>query len=164
MVRSVLVGITQVIGGIAASAVVRGIFPGKLTVDTTLSQGTSITQGFLIELFLTFQLLVSIFMLAGEKHAATFMAPIGIGLSLFIAELSGVSTTGGSLNPARSFGPALVSGRFPKEHWIYWAGPAAGAVLAAGLYKLLKILDYERANPGQDASANTGDEGRIRLA
>lgn len=103
-------------------------------------------------------------MLAGEKHAATFMAPIGIGLTLFIAELSGVSFTGGSLNPARSFGPAVMLGSFPKEHWIYWAGPAAGAVLAAGLYKFLKVLDYERANPGQDASAaNAGNEGRIRL-
>ena len=154
--------VSQVIGGVVAAAVVDAIFPGKLTVDTTLSQGTSIGQGFLIELFLTFQLLVSIFMLAGEKHAATFMAPIGIGLSLFIAELSGVSATGGSLNPARSFGPAVVRGHFPKEHWIYWAGPAAGAVLAAGLYKFLKILDYERANPGQDASM-PGEEGRVRL-
>ena len=66
-------------------------------MQTTLSDDTSILQGFLIELFLTFQLVVTIVTLAGEKHAATFMAPIGIGLSLFIAELSGVSFTGGSL-------------------------------------------------------------------
>ena len=152
------------IGGIAASAVVLAIFPGKLAVETRLSDSTSLTQGFLIELFLTFQLLVTILMLAGEKHAATFMAPIGIGLSLFIAELSGVPFTGGSLNPARSFGPALILGHFPSEHWIYWAGPSAGAILAAGLYKFLKILDYERANPGQDASAKAADnEGAIRL-
>lgn len=163
LVRSVLVAISQVVGGIAASAVVHAIFPGKLAVTTQLSEGTSIGQGFLIEMFLTFQLLTSITMLAGEKHAATFMAPIGIGLSLFIAELSGVRFTGGSLNPARSFGPALVLMDFPSEHWIYWAGPAAGAVLAAGLYKFLKILDYERANPGQDASGRDGEDGRIRL-
>ena len=111
--RSILVAIAQVIGGIVASAVVLAVFPGKLAVQTTLSDDTSVGQGFLIELFLTFQLLISIMMLAGEKHAATFMAPIGIGLSLFIAELSGVSFTGGSLNPARSFGPALVLGDFP---------------------------------------------------
>lgn len=152
-VRSVLVAIAQVVGAIAASAVVLAIFPGKLAVQTTLSPDTSVGQGFLIEMFLTFQLLTTISLLAGEKHAATFISPIGIGLSLFIAELSGVSFTGGSLNPARSFGPALVLGDFPKEHWIYWAGPAVGAVLAAGLYKFLKILDYERANPGQDAGA-----------
>lgn len=164
LVRSLLVAISQVIGGIAASAVVLAIFPGKLAVQTTLSHDTSVGQGFLIEVFLTFQLLVTILMLAGEKHAATFMAPIGIGLSLFIAELSGVSFTGGSLNPARSFGPALVLGDFPSEHWLYWAGPAVGAILAAGLYKFLKILDYERANPGQDATGKPQDtEGQIRL-
>ena len=153
LVRSLLVAIAQILGAVGASAVVLAIFPGKLAVQTELSQGTSVGQGFLIEVFLTFQLLTTITLLAGEKHAATFIAPIGIGLSLFIAELSGVSFTGGSLNPARSFGPALVLGEFPSEHWIYWAGPAVGAVAAAGLYKFLKILDYERANPGQDAGA-----------
>ena len=164
LVRSILIAISQILGGIAASAVVLAIFPGKLAVTTHLSAGTSILQGFLIEMFLTFQLLVTISMLAGEKHAATFMAPIGIGLSLLIAELSGVRFTGGSLNPARSFGPALVLMEFDAEHWIYWAGPAAGAVLAAGLYSFLKVLDYERANPGQDAAAPGRSDGRIRLA
>jgi len=172
LVRSVLIAISQLLGGIAAAAVVLAVFPGRLAVATSLSPGTSVGQGFIIELFLTFELVVTIMMLAGEKHAATFMAPIGIGLALLIAELGGVRSTGGSLNPARSFGPAVVTalaGRrgFDDEHWIYWAGPAAGAVAAAGLYRFLKVLDYERANPGQDA-ANPGrapgqDEGRIRL-
>ncbi len=163
LLRSILIAISQLLGGIAASAVVLAIFPGKLAVTTSLSEGTSLLQGFLIEMFLTFQLLTTIQMLAGEKHAATFMAPIGIGLSLFIAELSSVRFTGGSLNPARSFGPALVLGEFPREHWIYWAAPAVGSVLAAGLYRFLKMLDYERANPGQDASGREGEDGRIRL-
>lgn len=165
LVRSILIAFAQFLGAVAASAVVYAIFPGKLAVATTLGAGTSVWQGFLIEMFLTFQLVVTIMMLAGEKHAATFMAPIGIGLSLLIAELSGVRFTGGSLNPARSFGPALVLMKFDAEHWIYWAGPAVGAVLAAGLYKFLKILDYERANPGQDASApgRFPGEGGIRL-
>ena len=165
LVRSVLVAISQVLGGIAASAVVYAIFPGELAVQTALSDSTSVSQGFLIEMFLTFQLLMSILLLAGEKHSGTFLAPLGIGWTLFIAELSGVRFTGGSLNPARSFGPDLILGDFPSEHWIYWAAPAVGAVLAAGLYKFLKILDYERANPGQDASSKSQgqDEGRIRL-
>jgi len=58
-------------------------------------------------------------MLAKEKHRATFIAPVGIGLALFIAELAGVYYTGGSLNPARSFGPCVVTGEFDSEHWIY---------------------------------------------
>ena len=81
---------------------------------------------------------------------ATFIAPVGIGLALFIAELVGVYYTGGSLNPARSFGPCVITGVFDAEHWIYWVGPAAGAILAVVFYKFIKILEYEVANPGQD--------------
>lgn len=58
-------------------------------------------------------------MLAKEKHRATFIAPVGIGLALFVAELAGIYYTGGSLNPARSFGPCVVTGMFDPEHWIY---------------------------------------------
>jgi aquaporin related protein len=46
--------------------------------------------------------------------------------------------TGGSLNPARSFGPSVVLHTFETYHWIYWLGPALGALLAAGFYRLLK--------------------------
>ena len=89
-------------------------------------------------------------MLAVEKHKATYLAPIGIGLALFIAELGGVYYTGGSLNPARSFGPCVANTQFPSEHWIYWVGPFLGALLASGFYWFIKSLEYEGANPGQD--------------
>lgn len=89
-------------------------------------------------------------MLAAEKHKSTFLAPIGIGLALFIAELAGVYYTGGSLNPARSFGPAVVTRSFPSEHWIYWVGPLLGAIIAAGFYWFIKTFEYQTANPGQD--------------
>ena len=70
-------------------------------------------------MLLTAELVFSIYMLANEKHKATFLAPIGIGLVLFVAEMVGVYYTGGSLNPARSFGPCVVSGVWDDEHWIY---------------------------------------------
>jgi aquaporin related protein len=70
-------------------------------------------------MFMTAELVFVVFMLAAEKHKATFLAPIGIGLALFIAELAGVYYTGGSLNPARSFGPAVVAHSFEPYHWIY---------------------------------------------
>lgn len=54
------------------------------------------------------------------------------------------------MNPARSFGPSVVLGEFVTYHWIYWLGPAMGAVLAVGFYKLMKFLEYETANAGQD--------------
>lgn len=64
----------------------------------------------------------------------------------------GVYFTGGSLNPARSFGPAVVIRSFEHYHWIYWVGPILGALLAAAFYKFIKVLEYETANPGQDAN------------
>lgn len=81
--------------------------------------------------------MLAILLLAAEKNKATFIAPIGIGLALFVAELLGVYYTGGSLNPARSFGPDVVLKTFSHYHWIYWVGPLLGAIIAAGFYKML---------------------------
>jgi len=113
----------QLGGAISASAIVQALFPAGFNVRTTLSPGASIVQGIFIEALLTAELVFTIFMLAKEKHRATFMAPIGIGLALFIAELVGVQYTGGSLNPARSFGPCVVTTTFDAEHWIYCESP-----------------------------------------
>ena len=58
--------------------------------------------------------------------------------------------TGGSLNPARSFGPDAVLGTFDGFHYIYWIGPFFGSLVAVLFYKIVKALEYETANPGQD--------------
>ncbi|KAK1076012.1 Aquaporin-1 [Friedmanniomyces endolithicus] len=151
--RGGLLFLVQILGGITAAALVSCMFPGALTVETSLGGGTSIVQGLFIEMILTAELVFTIFMLAAEKHKGTFMAPVGIGLALFVAELVGVYFTGGSLNPARSFGPAVVNRNFHGYHWIYWLGPILGSMVATGFYKLIKALEYETANPGQDAAA-----------
>ncbi len=90
VVRGILVVVSQLAGGIAAAGIVEVMFPGKLNVRTSLGAGTTKTQGVFIEMFLTAELVFTIFMLAAEKHKGTFIAPIGIGLALFIAELAGV--------------------------------------------------------------------------
>jgi aquaporin related protein len=72
----------------------------------------------------------------------------------------GVFYTGGSLNPARSLGPAVASTRFPSYHWIYWVGPFLGAMVAAGFYRFVKYFDYEQVNPGQDSAGGDFDEER----
>jgi aquaporin rerated protein, other eukaryote len=87
--KAVLLIISQVLGAIGAAGIVSCLFPGDLTVRTTLSDATSVTRGVFIEALLTAELVFTIFMLAAEKHRATYLAPIGIGLSLFIAELAG---------------------------------------------------------------------------
>ena len=164
--RGLIVLIAQLLGAIAASGVVSALFPGPMNVTTGLGPGTSVTRGLFIEMFLTAELVFTIFMLAAEKHKATYIAPVGIGLALFVAELPGVYFTGGSLNPARSFGPAVVTGTFHTYHWIYWIGPFLGSAVAVLFYKyvcctasldtiltchrLVKGLEYETVNPGQD--------------
>lgn len=62
-------------------------------------------------MFLTSLLMLAILFLAAEKHKATFLAPVGIGLALFMAEMTGVYYTGGSLNPVRSSSVTKRGGR-----------------------------------------------------
>ena len=90
--RGALIVVSQMVGGIAAAGIVDVMYPGQLNVRTSLGAGTTKTQGLFIEMFLTAELVFTIFMLAAEKHKGTFIAPIGIGLALFIAELSGKLT------------------------------------------------------------------------
>jgi glycerol uptake facilitator-like aquaporin len=151
--RAICLFFSQIVGSITASALVLALFPTPLNVRTTLSEGTSLAQGVFIEALMTSELVFTILMLAIEKHKSTFIAPVGIGLALFVAELVGVYYTGGSLNPARSLGPCIVTNLYDAEHWIYWVGPGLGSILAVGFYKFIKMLEYEMANPGQD-----GDE------
>jgi hypothetical protein len=88
--RSGLIFLAQIAGGICAAAVVSCLFPGPLSVETTLGGGTSISQGLFIEMFLTAQLVFVIIMLAVVKHRSTYLAPVGIGLTFFLTELCGM--------------------------------------------------------------------------
>lgn len=89
IVRGILLFVTQIVGGIIAAYIVQALFTGALNVSTTLSDTTTTAQGVIIEMLLTVELCFTIFMLAAEKHAGNFIAPVGIGLALFIAELVG---------------------------------------------------------------------------
>ncbi|EHK16265.1 uncharacterized protein TRIVIDRAFT_228188 [Trichoderma virens Gv29-8] len=147
--RGLFIFPTQIVAGIAAAAVTDALLPGPLLVANKLSSGTSISRGLFIEMFLTSQLVITVYFLAVEKHRATFLAPLGIGLAVFIAHICGTNFTGTGINPARSFGPAVVTD-FTGYQWIYWVGPFLGSLLAFAVYTILKWLEYHTANPGQD--------------
>ena len=119
VIRALFLLAMQVAGSIFASYLVSVMFPTPLNVRTTLAGGTTMAQGIFIEAILTAELVFTILMLATEKHKVAFMAPVGIGLALFVGELTGLYYTGASLNPARSLGPCVVTGIFDSEHWIY---------------------------------------------
>ena len=73
---------------------------------------------------------------------------------------TGIYFTGGSLNFARSLGPAAVNHHFPGYFWIYFVGPLLGSLLASAFYKLLNSLRYQTCNPGQDFGEP--DEGALK--
>ncbi|RFU34697.1 hypothetical protein B7463_g1612, partial [Scytalidium lignicola] len=150
-IKGVVLIVTQLLGGITAAAIIDALTPGPLSVANALGPHVNVPQGLFMEMFLTAELILAIFMLAVEKHRATFLAPLGIGLALFMGHMVGIYFTGAGLNPARSLGPAVVQHHFPGYHWIYWVGPGLGAFLASALYKLLLFLQYETANPDQDS-------------
>ncbi|GAA5830648.1 hypothetical protein JCM3766R1_003374 [Sporobolomyces carnicolor] len=158
--RAAILTVSQILGGIVGAAIIQAILPGTLNCRTTLIAGMSVARGLFLEMFLTSMLMLAILLLAAEKSKATFLAPIGIGLALFIAELLGVYYTGGSLNPARSFGPDVVLHSFEGYHWIYWLGPLLGSTLAAGFYRFIKWLEFETVlgpeDDGETAKSKLG--------
>ncbi|WWC95726.1 hypothetical protein V866_002592 [Kwoniella sp. B9012] len=151
--RFILVSLAQMVGAIVASAILDGLTPGALAVNVSLSNGTNRAQGLFIEMFTTATLVLSVLMLAAEKHLLTPFAPLGFGFTLFIVMLFSIAFTGGAVNTARAFGPACIQG-FQSYHWIYWLGPTLGALLATAFYVFLKEVKYWRITPGQDSTDN----------
>ena len=84
----------------------------------------------LMEMALTFMLVFTVFATAMDPKGMGNLAPIAIGLAVVVGHLAGVSFTGASMNPARSFGPAIASGVLAGQV-VYWVGPILGAIAAA---------------------------------
>jgi aquaporin related protein len=120
VLRAVLLTISQILGGIAAAALLAALTPfeGAALVLTTLGKNTNVAQGLFIEAFLTAVLVLTVLFLAVEKHKGTYLAPIGIGLTLFSCHLFGVVWTGCGINPARAFGPSVIQGTFVSSEYV----------------------------------------------
>ncbi|KAJ8520176.1 hypothetical protein ONZ45_g2949 [Pleurotus djamor] len=149
-VRLIAYIVAQLLGGIAAAGIIRGLTSAPLASNTILSPQTSHAQGVFIEMFITAALVLAVLMLGAEKHDATPFAPVGVGLTLFAGHLFAVYYTGAAMNTARAFGPAVVSGFPYGGHWVYWVGPSLGSLLGAGLFTIFIHYQYWLLNPGQD--------------
>lgn len=125
--------IVQFLGGILGAVVLNAVLPdaGDLGV-TILSEGVGVGQGLIVEIVLTFFLVNTIFNTAVSGKSGNF-AGLAIGLTLVFCILMGGPLTRASLNPARTLGPAVISGNY-ADIWLYFVGPLAGAILAALLY------------------------------
>jgi MIP family channel proteins len=132
----------QIVGAIIGALLVKAFFPGGAARVTSLgtpqiSGALGYVQAIALEALFTFVLVSAVFGTAVSPLAPK-IGGFGIGLAIFTCALVGGSLTGGVMNPARAFGPALVSLDWHGQA-VYWIGPAIGAVLAALLWKYVLL-------------------------
>jgi aquaporin NIP len=127
--------ISQVAGAFLASGILKYLFPLNESLGTTIPEGTAM-QSFILELILTFFLMLVIINVAtGSKEQGMF-AGLAIGSTVLLEAMFAGPICGASMNPARSLAPAIVSGHI--EHlWVYLIAPVAGAALAIPVWKYL---------------------------
>nr|BAI49429.1 aquaporin-bj3 [Bufo japonicus] len=134
--------IAQLLGAVIGAALLYEFAPPEVIGGFGLNQPTNNTspgQALAIEIILTMQLVLCIFATTDSRRTDNIGSPaISIGLSVVLGHLLGIYYTGCSMNPARSFAPALIIGNF-NYHWIFWVGPITGAILACLIYDYVFI-------------------------
>ncbi|HJE15771.1 MAG TPA: MIP family channel protein [Lapidilactobacillus dextrinicus] len=134
--------ISQVLGATVASLFVK-IFVGALSLPTNQLGQTDFPKistgiAFLVEVLATFLFLMVIINVTSKDHGDAARAGVVIGLTLSLLIIFALNLTGASLNPARSFGPAIFAGGSALKHiWLYILAPEVGAILAALCSKYL---------------------------
>lgn len=128
--------VSQLFGAITASSVLKLLFPTSSSLGATIPSGSNL-QSFVLEMILTFFLMLVIINVAkGSKEQGLF-AGIAIGSVVLLEAMFAGPVSGASMNPARSIGPAIISGQI-KQLWIYIIAPILGSVAAIAIYKLMK--------------------------
>jgi aquaporin NIP len=128
--------LAQCAGTIAGAALLWALFEDALKSGVTHPSGSD-GQTFVMEVVLTFALMFVIMAVATDTRAVGQAAAIAIGTIVGIDVLIGGAISGGSMNPARSLGPAVVTGEF-KDLWIYLFAPPMGAMIGAFTYELIR--------------------------
>jgi aquaporin NIP len=127
--------ISQLAGASLASLVLKLLFPANELLGATMPAGTEL-QSFILELILTFFLMLVVINVAeGSKEQGLF-AGLAVGSVVGLEAVFAGPICGASMNPARSFAPAVVSGH-PEHLWLYIAAPVIGATLAIPPWKYL---------------------------
>jgi aquaporin Z len=132
--------VAQLAGAVAAALLLRGIFPGDAGLGS-VPHAPAVSDGkaFLVEVVLTFFLVWAVWATAVDPRGAfKSIAGLAIGLTITMDVFMGGPVTGAAMNPARAFGPELAQ-NFWGEAWIYYLGPALGAVIAALVYEYLYL-------------------------
>lgn len=159
--------VAQVVGAVVGAVLIGGVF-GTDAADlglgaTSLADGVPYWQGILAEALGTFVLLYAVMALAVDSRAPLGWAGLMIGLAVAAAILLIAPQTGGSLNPARTFGPyvglAIFGGDVPwSDLWVYVVGPLTGAVSAVLLYDYVAETAAAARPAAEESYTPTPDE------
>jgi aquaporin NIP len=149
----------QLTGATLAALVLRAVWP-SMPADLGVTIPTvAAGSAFVYESILTAILMFVIMAVATDTRAAGAAAAIAIGGVIGLDALFGGPVTGASMNPARSFGPALVSGTW-TDFWVYVAGPVIGAFLGALAYQAVRGAP---PRPAPDPESEPGRARSVRL-
>jgi len=147
----------QLVGAIIAAAICKLVFPvtavKAVNLGIPLPSNPALPVGtlLLVEFVCTFLLMTSIFGVAVDRRGkAVSIGGFAIGLTVTFDILAAGAITGASMNPARSFGPALIQGDFKLHHW-YWIAPIAGAIAAADIYHRFLLKEDDESSGDETA-------------
>jgi MIP family channel proteins len=157
--------LAQLVGAVIGALLLRASLPESIWRQTNLgatavSHQFAITNGkaVLIEAILTFFLVITVFAVAiDDRGVFKAIAGLPIGLVLTFDIIVGGLLTGASMNPARSFGPALVAGHW-TDFWVYLAGPLSGGIIGAAVYWFAFLRSRDVAAPRTDTPIGGGPE------
>ncbi len=147
--------VAQLVGAVVAGLLLLVVFPREqwqpVHLGTpALGLGIGFGKGVLVEAILTLFLVLAVFGVAVDSRGSfKSVAGFGIGLVLGFDILVGGPLTGASMNPARTFGPALASGYW-QDDLVYWIGPLVGAAAGALIYTYLLLSRRGAGEPGSE--------------
>ncbi|GFY93302.1 gamma tonoplast intrinsic protein [Actinidia rufa] len=148
LLRGILYWIAQLLGATVACLLLLFATNGMATAAFSLSAGVGVWNAFVFEIVMTFGLVYTVYATAldPKKGSLGIIAPIAIGFIVGANILAGGAFDGASMNPAVSFGPALVSWSW-ENHWVYWAGPLIGGGIAGLVYELVFMVNTHEPLP-----------------
>lgn len=136
--------VSQLAGAVIASITLHYLFPANEFLGATLPAGTAM-QSFILEFILTFFLMLVIINVAtGSKEQGMF-AGLAIGSTVLLEAMFAGPICGASMNPARSFSPAIISGH-TEQLWVYLTATTLGAAFAIPVWKFLNHKQYKNEN------------------
>ncbi|KAH0899254.1 hypothetical protein HID58_048822 [Brassica napus] len=144
LITGFLYWIAQCLGSIVACLLLVYVTNGESVPTHGVGAGLGALEGIVMEIVVTFALVYTVYATAADpkKGSLGTIAPIAIGFIVGANILAAGPFSGGSMNPARSFGPSVVSGDL-SQIWIYWVGPLVGGGLAGLIYGDVFIGSYQ---------------------